>query len=101
MENKDGAIRSRSIQTIPGFFLSTNVMFSQFHMILNVAVGGVNGFFPDGAQYRAGKPWSNTSPQAATDFWNGRNSWLPSWKMSNKRNVDRALIVDYVRVYAL
>ncbi|KAJ3317217.1 hypothetical protein HDU76_001283 [Blyttiomyces sp. JEL0837] len=45
----------------------------EFYLIMNVAVGGTNGYFPGGA------PWSNTSPQAALDFWNARGSWQPSW----------------------
>jgi hypothetical protein len=36
-----------------------NAPFDQeFYLILNVAVGGVNGYFPDG---QCNKPWSNTS----------------------------------------
>lgn len=42
---------------------------SQFYIIMNVAVGGTNGFFPDGID--PNKPWANTSPQAFVDFWNG------------------------------
>ncbi|KDR21211.1 beta-1,3-glucan-binding protein-like [Zootermopsis nevadensis] len=67
-----------------------------FYFILNVAVGGVNDFFPDGAQNPGGKPWLNTSPQASTDFWNGRNQWLPTWNSDNT-----ALQVDYIKVWAL
>jgi len=67
-----------------------------FYLILNVAVGGVNGYFPDGAQNPGGKPWSNTSPQASTDFWNGRNQWLPTWN-----GEDAAMQVDYVKIWAL
>ena len=48
-----------------------------FYLIMNVAVGGVSGFFPDGV---GGKPWADTSQVASTDFWNARNAWLPSWK---------------------
>jgi hypothetical protein len=35
----------------------------QFYFILNVAVGGVNNFFPDGAENAGGKPWLNSSPK--------------------------------------
>merc|ERR1712241_628924 len=42
----------------------------EFYVILNVAVGGTGGFFPDGQSYNgAQKPWSNRSPNAAEDFW--------------------------------
>lgn len=73
----------------------------EFHLILNLAVGGVNGYFPDGAENPTPKPWPNNSPHAATDFWNGRSSWLPTWNLNDENNVDSALIVDYVHVYAL
>ena len=43
--------------------LYLSFLISQFYLILNVAVGGVNGYFPDAAQNPGGKPWSNTSPQ--------------------------------------
>nr|AAZ08499.1 gram negative bacteria binding protein 2 [Nasutitermes magnus] len=67
-----------------------------FYLILNVAVGGVNGYFPDGAQNPGGKPWLNTSPQASTDFWSGRNQWLATWN-----GEDTAMQVDYVKIWAL
>lgn len=64
----------------------------EFYMIFNVAVGGTNGFFPDGNHYNgARKPWSNSSPQAAQDFWNGRGDWQKTW-VGDKT----AMIVDYV-----
>jgi beta-glucanase (GH16 family) len=68
-----------------------------FYLILNVAVGGTNGFFYDGAcftpestgqRYCSGdKPWRNDSPRAMLDFWNGRNSWLPTWGEGDKRGM--------------
>lgn len=37
-----------------------NTPFDQpFYLILNVAVGGTNGFFPEGV---GNKPWGNASP---------------------------------------
>ena len=61
-----------------------NAPFDQkFYLIFNVAVGGVNGYFPDGV---GGKPWSDKSNNAARDFnaniqsiaktWEGKNSAL-------------------------
>jgi len=69
----------------------------KFYLIMNNAVGGV-AYFPDDVSNPGGKPWSNTSPQASTDFWNGRGQWLPTWNLHNN---DAALEVDYVRVWAL
>ena len=36
----------------------------KFYLVLNVAVGGTNSYFPDG---EGGKCWTNKSPQAALD----------------------------------
>lgn len=48
----------------------------KFYLILNVAVGGTNGWFEDGV---AAKPWVDASPSAKKDFWNARDSWYPTW----------------------
>ncbi|KAJ1336113.1 gram-negative bacteria-binding protein 1 [Microdochium nivale] len=54
-----------------------NAPFDQrFFLILNVAVGGTNGWFEDS---KSGKPWLNGSPNAKKDFWNARDKWLPTW----------------------
>lgn len=65
-------------------------------MIINLAVGGTN-YFPDDAINAGGatKPWLNTSPKAASEFWAARNDWLPTW------DAEASLIVDYVRIWAL
>lgn len=47
-----------------------------FYLILNVAVGGTNGWFEDG---KSGKPWVDSSPTAKKDFYNAQNEWLPTW----------------------
>ncbi|KAH7362337.1 gram-negative bacteria-binding protein [Plectosphaerella cucumerina] len=47
-----------------------------FYLILNVAVGGTNGWFEDG---QSGKPWLDGSPNAKKDFWDARDTWLPTW----------------------
>ena len=67
----------------------------QFYLIMNVAVGGTNGFFPD-SWTNAGspKPWDNLSPTAFRDFWEARDDWLPTWN-----GEDAAMKVDWVRVY--
>lgn len=48
----------------------------EFYLILNVAVGGTNGWFEDSV---AGKPWVDTSPTAKKDFWDARDQWYPTW----------------------
>ncbi|KAL1505517.1 hypothetical protein ABEB36_005065 [Hypothenemus hampei] len=69
----------------------------EFYILINLAVGGVNGYFSDDASNPGGKPWSNTSPTASTDFWKGKSQWEPSWHLGTD---DSHLIIDYVRVYA-
>ncbi|GFO29984.1 hypothetical protein PoB_005648900 [Plakobranchus ocellatus] len=63
----------------------------EFYFILNVAVGGTSGNFPDALRSWT-KPWHNNSPNPAKDFWNGRNDWLPTWKGDKV-----AMIVDWVQ----
>lgn len=48
-----------------------------FYLILNVAVGGTNGWFIDG---KNGKPWVDASPTARKDFWKAKDAWYPTWK---------------------
>ncbi|KIW19870.1 hypothetical protein PV08_00445 [Exophiala spinifera] len=48
-----------------------------FFLILNVAVGGTNGWFKDGVD---GKPWVDASPLAKTEFWAAKDSWYPTWQ---------------------
>jgi len=47
-----------------------------FYLILNVAVGGTNGWFEDG---ESGKPWIDASETARKDFWDARDQWYPTW----------------------
>lgn len=51
-----------------------------FYLLLNVAVGGTNGWFKDG---EAGKPWVDASPTAKRDFWAARDQWYPTWQNEN------------------
>ncbi|KAI1478311.1 glycoside hydrolase family 16 protein [Daldinia eschscholtzii] len=54
-----------------------NTPFDQrFYLILNVAVGGTNGWFEDS---RSGKPWIDNNPNTKKDFWNAQDVWLPTW----------------------
>ncbi|EPE08092.1 beta- -glucan-binding protein [Ophiostoma piceae UAMH 11346] len=55
----------------------TNTPFDQpFYLILNVAVGGTNGWFTDN---KNGKPWLDASKNAKKDFWNARSQWFDTW----------------------
>ncbi|ETN44485.1 uncharacterized protein HMPREF1541_10155 [Cyphellophora europaea CBS 101466] len=48
-----------------------------FYLILNVAVGGSDGWFQDG---KDGKPWVDNSRNARVTIWNDREKWVESWK---------------------
>ncbi|KAH7158192.1 glycoside hydrolase family 16 protein [Dactylonectria estremocensis] len=55
-----------------------NAPFDQaFYLVLNIAVGGTNGWFED---FKSGKPWVDGSETAKKDFWNARDQWYPTWK---------------------
>ncbi|EDS39793.1 gram-negative bacteria binding protein [Culex quinquefasciatus] len=68
----------------------------EFYFRISLAVGGAE-YFSDDDINPTKKPWRNDSPYPMTDFWNGRNDWLPTWNLDE----DAALQVDYVRVWAL
>ncbi|KAF4550629.1 Hypothetical protein D9617_16g014170 [Elsinoe fawcettii] len=54
-----------------------NTPFDQeFFLILNVAVGGQNGFFVDGI---GNKPWLDKNDAAPKAFWQAANLWYPTW----------------------
>ena len=60
-----------------------------FYLILNVAVGGTNGWFEDG---KSGKPWVDQSPTAKKDFWNAKNQWMPTWEKNGQMTVSSVKI---------
>ncbi|XP_047498880.1 beta-1,3-glucan-binding protein-like [Penaeus chinensis] len=74
----------------------------EFYFIVNLAVGGVNGFFPDDVTIHPPKPWKNWSGTAFLDFWKERESWLPTWRAGEKRISERAALqLDYIRVWKM
>ncbi|KAJ6477596.1 concanavalin A-like lectin/glucanase domain-containing protein [Mycena sanguinolenta] len=60
-----------------------------FYLIMNVAVGGTNGWFPDG---QGNKPWLNQvgSAYPMVDFINNKAQWLPTWP---ENALDRGMAV--------
>ncbi|XP_006456469.1 hypothetical protein AGABI2DRAFT_139213 [Agaricus bisporus var. bisporus H97] len=66
-----------------------------FYLILNVAVGGTNGWFPDA---NGNKPWYDGSNTAMGDFWRARDAWQPTWSSDAEQ---RSLIVDSVKMWQL
>ncbi|KAJ7792299.1 glycoside hydrolase family 16 protein [Mycena olivaceomarginata] len=64
-----------------------------FYLIMNVAVGGTNGWFPDG---QGDKPWLNHAGNPMVDFIKNKAQWLPTWPEDPK---ERGLGVDYVGMW--
>jgi hypothetical protein len=46
----------------------------QFYLMINLAVGGTGGYFPDTPD----KPWSNSDPHAVNQFYDKQSSWYPT-----------------------
>jgi beta-glucanase (GH16 family) len=64
----------------------------EFHIIINLAVGGTVGFFPEGV---GNKPWSNSDSNAVNKFYDAKNQWYETWK-----NPDVDLEIDSVKVWS-
>ncbi|KAK6525362.1 hypothetical protein TWF694_005501 [Orbilia ellipsospora] len=47
----------------------------EFYLILNVAVGGTNGYFKDSSS----KPWVDRTGHEMRDFWAAADQWYPTW----------------------
>lgn len=69
--------------------------FQQFYLILNVAIGGKLGYFPDDVPNEGHKkPWENDSPRATDEFWAAKDDWYPTWI-----DEDAALQVKSVKIW--
>ena len=64
-----------------------------FYLIMDVGVGGTNGWFPDGA---GNKPWFDGSVTAMYDFAKAQDEWYSTWPSDLR---DRALAVESVRMW--
>ncbi|TFK67104.1 glycoside hydrolase family 16 protein [Pluteus cervinus] len=64
-----------------------------FYLILNVAVGGTNGWFPES---QGNKPWLDNAANPMRDFANAISQWYPTWPTNVE---DRAMVVDYVKMW--
>ncbi|KIK46821.1 glycoside hydrolase family 16 protein [Suillus luteus UH-Slu-Lm8-n1] len=66
-----------------------------FYLILNLAVGGTNGWFPDNA---GNKPWLDNSKTAMLDFAKAQDSWYPTWGSDGESG---SFIVDSVKMWEI
>ena len=67
----------------------------EFYIIMNLAVGGNNGYFHQSHEPSA--PWDNNEQdhgKVMKQFWDKRKEWLPTWERE-----DTALKIDYVEVW--
>ena len=58
-----------------------------FFLIINLACGGTNGYFPDGY----GKPWTDADAHAINEFYDAKGGWYPTWT--------QPMSIDSVRVW--
>ncbi|CAA7271076.1 unnamed protein product [Cyclocybe aegerita] len=65
----------------------------EFFLILNVAVGSTNGWFPEG---QGDKPWLDRAQSPPLDFARAIGQWYPTWPSNLE---DRAMVVDYVKMW--
>ncbi|KAG2155258.1 glycoside hydrolase family 16 protein [Suillus bovinus] len=66
-----------------------------FYLILDLAVGGTNGWFPDNA---GNKPWLDNSNTAMRQFAQAQDTWYPTWGSDGESS---SLIVDSVKMWEL
>lgn len=64
----------------------------EFYLILNLAVGGTNGWFPDSV---GGKPWIDDSLSAMSDFWLAKDKWYSTWPEDKSK---RGLAIKRVKM---
>jgi len=64
-----------------------------FYLIINLAVGGTSGWFPDN---KGGKPWYDGSLTATRDFARAQDVWSATWPTNLN---DRAFRIDYVKMW--
>jgi beta-glucanase (GH16 family) len=66
-----------------------------FYLVIDLAVGGTSGWFPDSV---GGKPWYDGSATAMRDFAAAQDTWSATWPSSAD---DRAFRIDYVKMWQL
>ncbi|CBY42746.1 unnamed protein product, partial [Oikopleura dioica] len=67
---------------------------TEFYLIFNLAVGGVNEYWSDQFIYENPKPWTSQSTQAMKDFWDKKNTWQHTWN-----GEDAAMKIGRIRMW--
>ncbi|CCG81819.1 Predicted protein [Taphrina deformans PYCC 5710] len=72
-----------------------------FYLILNVAVGSYNGWFPednsDNPAYSTAHGTGGQPYEAVHDFWKSQHQWYPTWPT----DLTRGMAVDWIRMSEL
>lgn len=63
----------------------------EFYLIINLAVGGTIGYFPDGL---GGKPWKDSSPRASAEFYDNKSQWFKTWGPQSTFQIDSVKVWD-------
>lgn len=66
-----------------------------FYLVLDLAVGGTTGWFPDAT---GDKPWYDSSVTAMTDFADQQSTWSSTWSDSDDT---RAFRIESVKMWSL
>jgi hypothetical protein len=65
----------------------------EFYLVLNVAAGGLNGYFQDET---CDKPWKDKEDRPMNSFWDKKEQWLPSWNIGSD---DAAMKISSIKVW--
>lgn len=96
MHSQSFAQRGHFENNNPWHGRGNNAPFDQeFYLILNVAVGGTNGFFGDN---QCGKPWHNGDGHAQNRFYDD-HGWYKTWRYPETHQ--SAMKIDSVKVWSL
>ncbi|SPO28264.1 related to beta-1,3-glucan binding protein [Ustilago trichophora] len=90
----NGTLLSNPWASVQGPHANAAPFDQEFYLILNVAVGGTNGYFQDGLG--DDKPWSNDARNARAQFWESRDRWLPTWPTDPRQ---RGMEIEYVKMW--
>lgn len=73
----------------------------EFYLILNVAVGSYNGWFPDDSvlnpAYSSSGGTGGESYEAVHRFWESQHQWYPTWPS----DLSRGMAIDWIRMSEL
>ncbi|KAF7338491.1 Glycoside hydrolase family 16 protein [Mycena venus] len=75
-------------------YTNNNSPFDQpFYLIIDLAVGGTSGWFPDKV---GGKPWFDGSASAMSEFYKDKDTWHATWPTDP---ADGAFRIDSVKMW--